>query len=273
MPGYHQPQQTFQLTYILAQGGELDYLINLDGFNELAVPAVLNAPQGSHPLFPMNWSMVALDVPDVELRRAIGAMDYLRSERRARNAAFAKSPWRFSPTMRVLREREDARMAQRQAAYSLQLQSFTPEEIPYFVSGPERLHVPTEEMIPELVDIWARTSLQMHAICDAFDIRYLHCLQPNQYDPGSKPLSGEEKEKAYDTEGPYRSVIEEGYGQLRAAGAELQQAGVAFHDLSGVFADVDETLYVDTCCHFNGEGNRLMAEAIADAIVTSFAAE
>ena len=61
-----------------------------------------------------------------------------------------------------------------------------------------------------------------------------------------------------------------GYSQLRDAGEELRNAGVAFHDLSGVFKDVDDTLYKDSCCHFYGEGNRIMSEAIADAIETSF---
>ena len=270
MPGYHQPQQTIQLVYVLAQGGELDYLINLDGFNELVVPAALNAPQGAHPLFPMNWSMVALDVPDPELRRTIGAIDYLRSERRARNTAFAASRWRVSPTLRLLHQRGDSKLAAQLATYAWQMQSLPLQEIPYFVSGPERLHVPTDEMVPELVAIWSRTSRQMQAICSAFGIRYLHCLQPNQYDPGSKPLSGQEKEKAYDKESPYRHVVEIGYPQLRAAGQELRQAGISFHDLSDVFEKTSATLYVDNCCHFNAAGNRIIAGAIARVIETSF---
>ena len=270
MPGYHQPQQTIQLAYILAQGGEFDYLINLDGFNELAVPAALNAPQGAHPLYPMNWSMVALDVPDAELRRTIGAIDYLRSERRTRNAAFAVSPWRVSPTFRWLHQRGDARLVAQLAAYAWQLQSHSLDEIPYFVSGPERLHVPLDDMVPELVAIWSRTSRQMNAMCTAFGIRYLHCLQPNQYDPGSKPLSRKEKEAAYEAESPYRQVIEKGYPQLRAAGSELRQAGIAFHDLSRVFETSSATLYKDNCCHFNSEGNRILAEAIARAVETSY---
>ena len=269
MPGYHQPQQTIQLNYILAQGGEFDYVINLDGFNELAVPAALNAPQGAHPLYPMNWSMVALDAPDTDLRRAIGAIDYLQTERRARNDAFATSPLRFSPTARLFRERDDNRVARRLAEYTWHLQSFAPEEIPYFVSGPTRLDLEQDELIAELVSIWKRASLQMHATCNEFGIRYVHLLQPNQYDPGSKPMSAEEKEKAYDDESPYRTVVEKGYVQLRAAGVELEKSGVAFHDLSGVFENERQTLYADNCCHFNGQGNRILAKAIADAIEAS----
>lgn len=39
---------------------------------------------------------------------------------------------------------------------------------------------------------------------------------------------------------------------------------------SHVFDEVKDTLYKDSWCHLNGEGNRIMAEAIADAIETSF---
>ena len=97
MPGYHQPQQVILLSYLLAQGGEFDVFVNIDGFNEIAVGPVLNVPQGAHPLFPMNWSMVALDVPDVRVRRFVGAIDHLRHERRDRAAAFLDSPWSWSP--------------------------------------------------------------------------------------------------------------------------------------------------------------------------------
>ncbi len=269
MPGYHQPQQINQLALILAQGGEFDYFINLDGFNELAVPAALNAPKGAHPLFPMNWSMVALDVPDTELRRSIGAVDFLNAERSERRAAFANSALRFSPTARLIREREDTKLAQRVAAYGAQVASYQPDEIPYFVTGPNRLHVPNDEMIPELVEIWKRSSLQMNAMCAAFDIKYLHMLQPNQYDPGSKPLSAEEKEAAFDPESPYKPVVEEGYDKMRVASAELVKAGVDFHDLSGIFADDTDTYYKDACCHFNDGGNEVMAKAIADAVAAA----
>jgi hypothetical protein len=270
MPGYHQPQQAIQLSYVLAQGAEFDYVINLDGFNELAVPAALNKPQGANPLYPMNWSMVALDVPDTDLRRTIGAIDFLQSERRRRRAEFARSWWRFSPTARLFGARADASLSRSLADYTWQLQSFAPDQIPWFVTGPGRYHLPDEEMIPELVAVWKRASLQMQGLCESFGIRYLHVLQPNQYDPGSKPLSSEEKQKAFLADSPYRAVVEAGYEQLREAGRDLAEKGVAFHDLNRAFAAERATLYVDNCCHFNAAGNRVLAEKMADIIDAAF---
>jgi len=270
IPVYHQPQQLLQLNYILAQGGEFDLLVNLDGFNELAVPGALNEPQGADPLFPMNWSMVALDVPDPEIRRNLGAVAYLKAERQAKAAAFQASIWSYSPILRLLQGYEDAKLEQQIHEHAWLLQEFPAEEIPWFVRGPERDHDPGEGLTRASVEVWKRSSLQMQALCDANGILYLHCLQPNQYDPGSKPLSPRERREAFEEESPYRPIIEEGYPLLREAGEELRARGVAFHDMSLLFSDVEGTLYVDNCCHFNGDGNEILARAIATATRISF---
>jgi len=39
-------------------------------------------------------------------------------------------------------------------------------------------------------------------------------------------------------------------------------------DLTMVFEDVDETLYVDDCCHFNQLGNEVVARALAQFILS-----
>jgi hypothetical protein len=270
MPGYHQPQQLLQLGYLLAQGGELDLLINLDGFNELAVPGALNAPQGAHPLFPMNWSMVALDVPDPEVRRNLGAVAYLKGVRQAKADAFRRSIRSRSPLLRLLHEQEDKRLLRSIQEHAWLLQEFPEEEIPWFVRGPERDHLEEGDLLRASVEVWKRCSLQMQALCDANGILYLHCLQPNQYDLESKPLSARERREAFEKESPYRPLVEEGYPLLREAGRELQAQGVAFHDMSGLFVDVTGTLYVDNCCHFNGDGNAILAEALARAARDSF---
>jgi hypothetical protein len=266
MPGYHQPQQLIQLALLLAQGGELDLLVNIDGFNEVAVPTALNLAKGAHPLFPMNWSMVALDTPDPELRRYIGAVAYLKQERHERAERFASSFWSWSPIARLRWKLEDLSLERAAAEYAWRLQQVPTEELPFFVRGPEWSHDPPGGLMPWLVEVWKSSSLQINALCESNGIRYLHFLQPNQYVEGSKPLSREERTSAYSATSPYRPAVEEGYPGLRRAGAELRTAGVDFHDLSLLFEDVGETLYVDSCCHYNAEGNRILAEAIVRSI-------
>ncbi len=266
MPGYHQPQQVQQLTWILAQGGELDILLNIDGFNEVAVPAALNAPQGANPLFPMNWSMVSLDVPDLELRRNIGAVTYLQERRRSRAESFRQSILSRSVLAKLIWKVDDLRMARDIAGYEWELNQFQVDEVPYFIRGPERWHDPDGGLVPACVDVWKRCSIQLQALCEAHEIRYLHLLQPNQYLPNSKPLSNDELEKAFDAEGPYRPVIEEGYPLMQAAGDELAARGIEFVDLSLLFESERRTVYADNCCHYNALGNELLCKAIARAV-------
>ena len=39
-----------------------------------------------------------------------------------------------------------------------------------------------------------------------------------------------------------------------------------FADLTQIFADRRESLYIDTCCHFNRLGNEVMGQYIARVI-------
>jgi hypothetical protein len=106
----------------------------------------------------------------------------------------------------------------------------------------------------------------MRELTNARGIEYYHFLQPNQYDPGSKPLSDWERHHAVLVDHPYRAAAVEAYPLLREAGRELVEEGAAFEDLSRLFIDVTDTLYIDNIGHFNKQGNRLMLKAIAEKI-------
>jgi hypothetical protein len=121
----------------------------------------------------------------------------------------------------------------------------------------------TEE---EATNIWQRCSLAMHQLCHANGTLYLHVLQPNQYVPGSKPLSTFEKEKCIHQDGPIDVTVRTLFPRLIEKGLNLQARGVAFSDQTQVFSAVEESLYVDPWCHFNEEGNRLLCEALVPEI-------
>ena len=103
------------------------------------------------------------------------------------------------------------------------------------------------------------------------NIHYLHVLQPNVHDVGSKPLTEEEKRKARGP-GPWIRGIRIGYPKLRRAGAELVAAGVSFVDLSRLCEDLEETVYFDNS-HFGGVGLERFSLAIADAFLQSLQEE
>ena len=43
--------------------------------------------------------------------------------------------------------------------------------------------------------------------------------------------------------------------------------GVNFHDLTMIFANKVEPIYIDTCCHFNKTGNEILGTVIGQAII------
>ena len=65
---------------------------------------------------------------------------------------------------------------------------------------------------------------------------------------------------------PYRRPVERWYPELQAVGADLKERGVAFVDLSGIFRDVETTVYGDACCHLSDEGRDLLVDSIASAV-------
>jgi hypothetical protein len=69
---------------------------------------------------------------------------------------------------------------------------------------------------------------------------------------------------------PHGQAISRGYPLLVRAGNELREQGVDFHDLTMLFANVEEPLYVDQFCHYNARGNELLARAVAEKIVGAF---
>jgi hypothetical protein len=118
----------------------------------------------------------------------------------------------------------------------------------------------------EAIEIWRRCSRTMHQLCQANGTLYLHVLQPNQYVPGSKPLSDFEKEKCIDPSGPIGMTVATLFPRLIKSGLEMKADGLAFSDQTQVFSAVKESLYVDPWCHFNEEGNRLLCEALVPEI-------
>ncbi len=266
--GYKQPQQLMALNYFLIQGKRFDVVVNIDGFNELCLPYVENQKLEVSPIFPRSWYWRVTDVPDLRTRRAIGEAVYLERKRKKIARSFSKRPMLYSFTWNLVWRLRDNGLAAELAAAQTRVQESQQDKEGRFVArGPYEPWENDDVLFDELVDTWWRSSLQMHHLCEANGIRYHHFLQPNQYLPGSKPMGADEKKVAFVEQSPYARLIPAMYPMALEAGASLAQQGVRFHDLTGVFRDVSEALYIDTCCHFNTRGNAIMAEVVAQAIL------
>ncbi len=269
--GYKQPQQLLGLTYLLALGGEFDVVINVDGFNEIALPYEENVKAGVNPFFPRSWNAYArkaLDKRTVYKVSEIGRTEDRRRRlaRLAHRSLLSKSALGLT-VLEILDKREVARIKRLNVDIQEILQQNQGRD--FQTSGPSFEYSGIDDLYERLVAVWSHSSLQMARLGRENGFRYFHFLQPNQYDPGSKVLTKHEIATAYAPDHPWRSAVERGYPLLRAAGARLREQGVGFSDLSGVFRDVDVDIYSDACCHYNEVGNAILARAIMSVVVKS----
>lgn len=262
--GHKQPQGLMALNYVFALGGRVDMLLALDGFNEVALHSGENELQGVAPSFPRSWFFrVGMQELVVPLRAQLAVLLRQRAELAE---ALQASAWRRSWTRRLLWQRADADLARQIAATDAGLRELIAVDHDLLLHGPASPAATPNERLAELTALWARCVRQLDALCRDRGVAFLQALQPNQYVPGSKPFTDEEREQALGRDHTYGRSVPGGYAHLRHAGAELAAEGIAFLDLSLIYADVTETIYVDNCCHVNELGNRLMAAPIAEAL-------
>lgn len=109
--GYKQPQQLMVLTYLLALGAQLDVVINVDGFNEVALPPVENVPRGVNPFYPRQWHLKARGVLDPETVRRVGYLEYLEDLRSQRAGRLLEHGLHRSPVVSLVWRGFDRRLA------------------------------------------------------------------------------------------------------------------------------------------------------------------
>jgi hypothetical protein len=262
-PGYRQPQHKFALDLALAQGGAFDAVIVLDGLNELSQSLKRGAMAGVHPLFPSNWQFLAADTLTPAVQRAIGGAAFVRALRGDVARGFDGLLPGWSPLANLVWKLTDRALEAQGLAYNEAARSADQGPRPYAVLGPTPRPETDEELIAYGAEVWAECARMIHATCAARGVPSFHFLQPNQYVPGSKPIGAAERAVAVHDDHPTRFAVEQGYPVLQARGEELRAEGIAYEDLTGVFAEVEEPLYVDACCHLGPRGNELLARAIA----------
>jgi hypothetical protein len=257
------------VTYLLTLGFEFDVILNFDGFNEVALHAPENKKKHVFPAFPRGWYLRVSNLPNRTLRARMGRVANLEEEILNAAERFSEAPWRWSLACNLIwRLRQDWLFAEHTTAL-VALTRYQPSESSYLMTGPRVEFETDAELYEHLVGIWQRSSLQLDRLCKANGIRYYHFLQPNQYVAGSKTLTADEQSLAFTEDHPYREGVEIGYPLLSRAGAELRSQGVHFVDLTNVFADESETLYVDDCCHFNETGNRVVAARVTSELLNA----
>src|SRR5262245_3866798 len=265
--GYKQPQQLIALILLSLQGVRFDVVVNLDGFNEVALSGA-DAGMDYNPLFPSRRHYLLMMNLDRDADSIERYAEVIGTRRRIEEWRDAADRWlsggselvRAAVGSLVLRlEARADRLEQ-----GLQQQAAPPPGLAAW--QPECLRR-SQKCWDLVADIWQSSSLEMAAVAEQIGARYLHVLQPNQYDEGSKPLSPREREIAYQPDGEWPAGVRRGYPLLRERIPGMRERGVEVLDLSRLFAGVSEDLYSDPCCHYNLRGNDRLARAVAGAIL------
>lgn len=265
--GYKQPQQLMTVAYLLSLGEQLDILINLDGFNDVALHPTENAPVGLPPAYPRRWHQrVEGMLPGGAFRLMLERV-VLEQRRAGLARTFSRFPWRDLNTANFVYAALDLDVDRQLIETDQRLLSEEQRTAaPSVATGPRIEFTNDGEMFAYLAGLWRRSSRVLHDIAAGHGFRYYHFLQPNQYVPGSKPMGPREKADALPPRNLYPRIVEKAYPMLREAGRALAAEGVRFTDLTAAFAGHPEPLYIDACCHVNRQGTVILADLIFDAI-------
>ncbi len=266
--GFKEPQHILALSYALSLGAQFDMVINLSGFNEVTLPFRENIPAGLHPLYPRSWQLLAGGLTQTQLAD-IGRIALLRQSRASFALLSRRAGCNWSYTCGALWHSLDHLMARgiARANARIVLQDKEGVDDPAF-AGPPMGRGGSGAALTEIVATWERSAALIEELGRSHGFRAFTFLQPSPY-YGSKTLSLEEKKMLLPGTWP-DIYTDRGYPALQNSVRSLRVRGYHAQDLTEVFQDHPETVYVDACCHTGAHGDAILSEAIAQEILRAW---
>jgi hypothetical protein len=272
--GYKQPQQLLILNYFLALGQEFDLIVNIDGFNEVALSNLNNKAQ------------VEVGMPSVQhLQPLTGlANNNLSPE-------VMSSIVKISENKKQLKEAVDklptCQLAFCHAVTSLEVRQLVNSYQQAVVKYDQQVknsnsdtansgivYIPKADSVlkdatafDKIASVWYESSVTMNQILSSRKIKYFHLIQPNQYYPTKRVFTSKEKEIAISKDSPYIEGVKKGYPVLLSKVADLQKAGVNVFSGVNILDNTKETVYKDACCHYNSVGEEVLANYVSSSII------
>ncbi len=270
--GLRQPQQAMILNYYYSLGAEFDVLIALDGFNDVVIPAYIYRNTGTHPSYPRSWMHRVANTLSTDLVDLVAEKQNLQNAHLSRAKLMSTLWFRNSPLSNLLWSLSHVNYRNKVSTVDLaaaNLEKRDPEQrdFNYEAMGPDYEFTTWEDLYQYSVDMWANSANLMHAAAKANGASYIHFLQPNQYIEGSKPLMSEaEKKTAFMSNGGYGNLYKRIYPRVQEKFEWFEAQGIEFHDLTYMYKDVAEPLYIDNCCHVNTLGYTMLVDRIVETI-------
>lgn len=268
--GGKQPQQLIALSLLLALGQHIDFVLNVDGFNEFALPLenrdynVDSAMPTVQIMFPLGYEISTVMAGAEYLSEAY-KMAALRADHERELTALDATRFGIGYIYHRLRaawlaflitgDQSDYEAAVSMARNWKNLKT---------VLGIEASFMPAPSA-DSLFDLWLRSSRQMNALAQAAGASYLHVIQPNQYHSRHR-FSEAERNVALSLPAThvYRLGAEQGYGLFQARRDLLSAHGIV--NAADIFDHIDDQVYTDNCCHYTERGETVFADFLAEQI-------
>lgn len=271
--GYKQPQQLLILNYFLALGQELDMVVNIDGFNEVAL-ANLN-----------NQNKIDLAMPSVQhiLPLTNLANNSLSVKAMKTTIAIQENKAKID---RGLASLQNCTLAACDALTSVYVQNLVNNYRKDVIQFEKERGTTTEDDGGSAVFIntnkavlkddvafekmawnWAKSSIFMNKVLSASNVPYFHVIQPNQYYQTKRVFSEAEKQIAFNKETPYDKSVKLGYPALFEKLPNLAKNKVNVLNAVNVFDNTKDIVYVDSCCHYNQDGEVIFSDYIGRSIL------
>jgi len=264
--GYKQPQQALLLTYFLSMGQQFDLVVNIDGFNEVALSRV-NDEAGMDMSMPSAMHLAGLrDLIDgaTMTSEKLQSLAAIEGHRQRMNTVAARLNRAWSATVFVALERYYRVV---EARYQAERVTFA--ALPSAATQGSAVHITpridrgeASRFFDEVAQLWLRSSDVMRDALVRQGAAYVHVLQPNQYF-SRRRFTEEERKVAINPASPFKPGAELGYPKLLAAlSGSASGGGATVFDATRLFDDERAPVYVDDCCHYTLRGNELLADFI-----------
>ena len=271
--GYKQPQQLLILNYFLSIGQQFDFIINIDGFNEIALAdknfqagASVFMPSIQH-LAPMSalLKQTAIDKQYIySLSSLLEHKDLATSFKAQSQTTGSASAFLFYDLLATYSEGQYNEDKLAMDALISQQATSNDDSMIWYLKQP-----PSDQFTKFQIDItaaWINGSVGMQHALVGSKARYLHILQPNQY--VSNKMFSEQELSLAKVDSPYREQsIKEGYNEFKQAANILTQSGIDFADATGIFDNQSSLTFSDNCCHLNQQGNEIFAQFVAEHLL------
>ena len=273
--GYKQPQQLITLNYLLSLGQKFDLVINIDGFNEVALANINNQngldfvmPSSSHVQALTGLANNSLSTPALKTLLRIKdnkpkIKDALETLKDCTLASCNAVVSLYVEDL-VKNYRRDVARFERYRQKPTEDDNTAESVIYFYMQDPI---LTDAELFPKIANHWAKSSILIHEILKENNIPYFHILQPNQYYPTQRVFSEAEKKVAFSQDSPYQDAVKKGYPFLLKEVNELKANQINFFNGVSILDDTKELAYIDNCCHYQKIGENILSNFVADSVV------